>query len=162
MNPEVLINFAHSIFNFQDKIYYLSTPLTTGKLYLDKIKTKEIELNVDDSIFNLEIFNKNKYNADKLILKYKSLIKNPILNPGQLGFIKEWSHQDYRKFWSQIIKFYVENIIFVNEWEYSKGCIYEFYLANIYNIPMYNQNLEILSPDEGFSRVEFALEYMED
>lgn len=103
--------------------FYVSTPMTTGKRYLDHIRknglggktTNILEANIARS--------KEVTESVKLLHPGCSII-----NPTQWTY-EGYESNDYLAFWVMVISRYCSKIFFVDDWEYSSGCAYEFLVA---------------------------------
>jgi hypothetical protein len=68
--------------------------------------------------------------------------------------ILSWREDDWLYLWEQVIINYVQDCIFVNDWQYSNGCTYEFYIAIKNNKRCYDETLsKTISALDGYCMI---------
>lgn len=141
---------------------YISSPITTGIKLLNLINLDHKQsLLLKDEYFNDEykeiVIEQNIQSIRNFKIKNKLTETGGIIDPS--GFEEsEWSQIDYLFFWGEIIKKYVNKIIFLNEWYYSRGCIYEFYLGLKKDIKLVNENFIDLNNKDCLLCIQQAMD----
>ena len=126
-----------------NEIIYISTPINTGERYIDWyikngkfLKNNIREYNKQKEIMVIEP-NVNK--IKKFVKNLRRKVNKVIINPTTFQIHnKDWSQEDFYEFWSNVIKQLVNEIIFIDGWEYSIGCCYELLSAIKNNKKIFN------------------------
>lgn len=145
-------------------VFYCSAPITSGKRYLDWLKRIEKQFvdidSADKSYHELhfkEVINPNRKHAQKVIERLRQQTGNIVVDPTALPCISGWTQQDWRSFWQQVIERYATTAFFVNDWQYSNGCVYEFYVAQKKGIPTFNEEQQPLNLAIGIDMITEAI-----
>ena len=103
---------------------------------------------------NVTIPNEQKIQlfANQLRSKYPLVIE-----PSRLK-VSNWSQDEYNHFWTLVIKDFTKELVLLNEWEFSVGCVNEFCAAKEKGIPTLSENLSEIGLDEGIALIESALD----
>jgi hypothetical protein len=78
---------------------------------------------------------------------------DPTLVPDFIG----WDQHDYRFFWGSVIEHFVARVVFVDHWEFSSGCAYEFLIASRKSVPCFDERGNQLLPEQGRVLIENAI-----
>ena len=155
-----LIQLSSAILNSK-KATYISTPISSGKLFNNFFSSVK-DLGISEEEYKerhyKEIICVNHNNAE--ILRQKLLSENPdvvVINPGGI-FYKSWKQEDYLEFWKDFITKFVNKIIFVDEWQYSNGCVFEYSLAVDLKIPCYDANKNKIDYEQGIKLIEQVID----
>jgi hypothetical protein len=70
-----------------------------------------------------------------LVNRLRKESKDPIIDPTSVGDITGWTQNDYRSAWAQIIRAFAQRVLFVDGWQFSNGCAYEYLVAVQAGIP---------------------------
>jgi hypothetical protein len=151
--------------SFKEKeAIYISGPITTGKDFLSWYASQGRLITDKDE------YKKRHYNAVILknidtILQYAENLKNQssekIIEPASFD-VAGWTQHDYLFYWGEVIRKFVKKIVFLDGWNYSNGCIYEYYIGLINGVELVNQNLEIITTQEAISKISKSInEYKE-
>jgi hypothetical protein len=97
----------------------------------------------------------NRTRAQSVIAHLRGRIKKPIIDPAALE-LRGWKQDDYRELWRRVIETFVEEIVLLDGWEYSTGCIHEFLVACEQGLKMFTQDLTPMSPAKGRRLIESA------
>jgi len=101
------------------KAVYVSTPMTTGKNYF-LYGSKQYD-------------NSNCVQRSRTFSFFQRLYGNKyVINPTYLTPMQDnecWDHDDWMFMWRKVIKKFVYKIIFIDGWEYSRGCLSEMEFA---------------------------------
>lgn len=143
---------------------YISGPITTGKNYVNWYTThgKLIESKAE--------YKKQHYNtviAKNLdrILQFAEGVRNNgnavIIEPASFD-VAEWTQPDYLYYWGQIIVKCVGKIVFLDGWNYSNGCIYEYYAGLKIGVELVDQDFKPLNRVMAISLIENSIKECED
>lgn len=134
----------------KNKSTYISTPITNGLKVIEAIKSNS-EYN-----YNVDIIKKN-CEEGLLFATYVRSKRKYVIDPSCF-FQKNWSQDDYMCLWEQIIKTYADEIWFNDNWQYSNGCTYEFYIATINAIPTFDATGTVMDTQNGIQLLEQAIQ----
>jgi len=120
----------------KDRIIYLSTPITTGKRFVEwydnfgkePYSTKEYHLS-----HYMNVVKKNKNEAKDYAESIYERTNNVVVNPAE--FEAEFSQAEYMLLWTEFIKEFTSKIVFAPDWAYSNGCLGEFITALSNKVP---------------------------
>src|SRR5690606_11810875 len=89
----------------------------------------------------LEVIDKNTQSAQQFISDLQSRESCEVIDPSRL-YVPTWSQNDYRHFWGRVIEHLAARVIFLDGWELSNGCAYEYLVATTLNLPRLDSQLE--------------------
>lgn len=122
-----------------ERIIYISTPVTGGKLVLNsKYRNKDA------------LIAKNICLSDDFSRKIIAITGSPVVNPARL-MMKDWSQSTYINFWKRVIQAIASEVWFNNGWEYSNGCVQEYLCAVEGGIQTFNVDGERLLTCDAIS-----------
>lgn len=133
---------------------YASAPVTSGRRYYESLKN--LGTNERDAEFIKQIVQLNRNDA---VLFVQSLRERfPIvIDPTILRDITDWSQEEYRVLWSEVIEKYVNKAVFIYEWEYSNGCCFEFLCAKRVGVETMDHDMNPLSLRQASRLIQSAL-----
>jgi hypothetical protein len=147
-----------------DGIFYCSAPVTSGKRYinwLERIDKKFIDIDEADEkcreFHYKEVIEPNRKYANLIIQKLRHKTCRVVIDPTALPHIPNWTQQDWRFFWQQVIERYVTTVFFIDDWQYSNGCVYEFWVSHRKGIPVFDENQQPLSIEKGTILIQEAI-----
>jgi hypothetical protein len=85
-----------------------------------------------------------------------------VIDPTAITELPGWSQSDYRVLWSFVIKRYVHTVIFVEGWQYSDGCCYEFLIAHQTGAKTKTPSLEEISIAQGIHLIREAINELQE
>ncbi len=147
-----------------DEVLYCSSPVTSGKRYIDWLESigkKFADIDSADETYRMlhhqEVIQPNRQHAQVIIqhLRYKT--GKIVVDPTALPHIPGWTQQDWRFFWQQVIECYITTAFFVNDWQYSNGCVYEFWVAQKKGIPTFSETQQPLNLKAGMNLINEAI-----
>lgn len=135
------------------KADYLSTPITTGLDYYQLLLSEEPSQALKAKCIqdNLE----RSLHARGRV--QRALPPNDLLICPSEFYSPHWSQEEYMVFWKEVIHKYVDFVYMNDGWEYSNGCVEEFFYASGMKIPVYNLNFQPITLEEGKSMIEAAI-----
>lgn len=142
---------------------YVSTPITSGRRFADWSSGRDFDVDLSHpetyQEFLKEVLEPNSQHARKIINKLRSLFSGALIDPTALKDIDGWTQDDYRVLWAKVIKQYAGTVVFLDGWQYSNGCAYEFLIANgMSRRPsILKETLEPLTFEEGTRLIKMAV-----
>ena len=154
-----MLEVYKSVLN-QNSVLYCSAPVTSGKRYIDwleRIKKNFVDIDRADKTYHdshfEEVIEPNRKHAHHFISRLREETEQIVIDPTALPPIPEWKQQDWRSFWKQVIERYVATVFLIDDWQYSNGCVYEFWVAQKNGIPTLNQDRQILNLATGIDMI---------
>jgi hypothetical protein len=106
---------------------FLSTPITSGPRYVAWRQAQgDVVLAPDVVAANVE---DGRQHAAQLRQRYAVVI-----TPTELH-VEHWTPAHYRAFWSEVMDRYVRLIVLGDGWSLSTGCVTEFIMARVADVP---------------------------
>jgi hypothetical protein len=142
---------------------YVSTPITSGRRFADWSSGRDLEIDLSHpetyQEFLREVLKPNSEHARKIIDRLRSLFPKALIDPTALKDFEGWVQDDYRVLWARVIEQYADTVVFLDGWQYSNGCAYEFLIANrlIRRPSILHERLETLTLGNGVSLVKSAV-----
>lgn len=158
----MLLNVLTSVIENHTGVY-VSTPITSGQRFADWSSSRAMEFDLSHPEtyreFLREVLEPNSEHARTVIKELRTRFNKPLIDPTALKDIEGWIQDDYRYFWAKVIEQYAGTVVFLNGWQYSNGCAYEFLIANqVSPRPLIlKETLESLTLDEGTRLVKAAV-----
>lgn len=143
---------------------YCSTPITTGKRFfdwLDRLGASYRE--IDDATDRereahvREVIEPNVQRAREVVARLRHQANRPVIDPTAIPHIPGWTQDEWRSFWERVIERYANAVVFVDDWQFSNGCAYEFLVAQRKEIPTLAEDGRPLDLDTGISMVADAI-----
>ncbi len=141
-----------------NEILYVSTPINTGERFISWYNSVGKTLIENSTEYNEEktknVIEPNMINAKVIIKKIRQSTGKVIIDPTTFeDKTLQWSQDDFYIFWDKVIKELVNEIIFLDGWEYSIGCCCELLSAFENNINIYSQDMRKLTIEESITRL---------
>jgi len=143
---------------------YCSTPINTGPLYfqwLDRLGTDYENIDLTShwhhAAHRTEVVAPNARRANEVCEWLRVHTGKVVINPAVLELAVSWSQDEWRMFWGRVIAVFSEYVVFVDGWEFSNGCVYEFMIAAEKGIPTFDERLVELSISNGRDRIAAAI-----
>lgn len=151
---ELLLLAFKCILDSKDAIY-ISGPITTGDRHLDwHIKNRQNSSEFrNNQLHRQEVIENNIKNIELIAKSIRKISDSIVIEPASLE-LKHWIQDDYLLLWGRVIEKYVKNIVFVTNWEYSRGCVYEFYLGLINQIGLLDANMSPINIPIAINRIK--------
>jgi hypothetical protein len=142
-------------------VIYISVPITTGKQFSNQQNFSKESLKNSFSCKKRNSGCNEESNFSKVQNIINNLQKIPgqfLANPMLLNDQPGWTQDDYRVFWARFIENYVNIIIFVDGWQFSNGCVYEFLTAHKRKIPTVDERQYPLTLEQGVEMIRFSID----
>ena len=132
---------------------YISTPITTGPLFVEwTAQNRQILEGINDAeyqtLFKAEVILPNVQRAASIIEKLRWQLTGSLINPTGLN-VPGWPQYYYHLFWTEVLRQFAQRVIFLNGWEYSRGCTIEFKVAQECGIDCIDEALFPINILEG-------------
>ena len=139
---------------------YISGPITTGRNFIDWYLHHGILLRSDKisyfSRLKLDVIQKNEAAILTLAGAVRNRTNDYVIQPASL-LVPEWEQQDYIAFWLSVIDQFSKELILVDGWQYSIGCVTEYTFAKRKDLCIRTQGGVILGVQEGAELVMNAI-----
>ena len=139
---------------------YVASPFTTGRRasrWLNENGVIDSEVQLSNASFRARVVEQNKARAGAFVHGLRAQRSVPVIAPTELPDIQGWTQSDYHFFWGQVIEKYIETVVFLNDWEYSSGCAYEFFVAQRTRVPTVREDLTPLTRRAGEALLDEAI-----
>jgi len=155
---EAIVSILDSVIEGRSA-YYLSTPMTTGKSSVEPRHTAAMDKSIPEPLrgHRRETTYRNHAYVRRLVHRLRRSLASPVINPMAIADLPGWTQSDYRVFSAQVIERYVHTVIFVDDWQYSLGCSYEFLVARQTGAKTVTHSLEEVSVAEGIRSIRGAI-----
>jgi hypothetical protein len=108
----------------------------------------------------------NCEHAQDIISNLRKKFPNVVIDPTALKDIDGWTQDDYRYLWGRVIEQYATTVVFIDGWQYSNGCSYEFlvsYQSASDHCPLVlDENLKPLTLEQGLKLIRAAMSEMKE
>lgn len=147
---------------------YISVPITSGWRLADWVNSRKVQVdlsNVKTYVeFQRKVLEPNYQHAQNIIRNLRKQFTDVVIDPTAFRDVEGWSQNDYRYLWGRVIEQYVGTVVFIDGWQYSNGCSYEFLVAvkcsDGGRRSLLNERLEPLTLEIGLSLIEKAIAEM--
>jgi len=147
---------------------YVSVPITTGHRFLGWYRQDGCKLDPASPAYKeahkRRVIESNKEEAKKKIagLRQRCQPAYPVLIDPSAFDWPEWTQDDYRYFWGKVIERYVKTVIFLDGWQYSNGCAFEFLMSMLTGTETLNERLAVIDPQAGLDLISGAIKELSD
>ncbi|MGH9957030.1 MAG: hypothetical protein ACREBC_07855 [Pyrinomonadaceae bacterium] len=161
---EALLNILASVIVDRTAVY-VSVPITSGRRLADWLTSRNLEFDPSHpetyAEFQREVLSPNYEHAQKTIGGLRKQFAAVVVDPTALKDIDGWVQDDYRYLWGRVIELYTRTVVFIDGWQYSNGCSYEFLVSQECSDGerrfVLNEQLEPLTLKTGLSLIQSAI-----
>ncbi len=111
--------------------------------------------------FQREVLEPNCEHAQEIIGNLRTKFPNVVIDSTALKDIDGWTQDDYRYLWGKVIEQYATTVVFIDGWQYSNGCSYEFLIsyqsASDHCPSVLDENLKPLTLEQGLTLIKAAI-----
>jgi hypothetical protein len=135
--------------------WYLSSPITTGARFESWRSEEYLPRHHPDysAQHKQMVVEPNLREAITFASKLRGL-GHIVIVPAELPDIPGWTQSDYRFAWGEVIRMFVSTAVFMNGWETSSGCCYEFLVAAELGLPILGQDMTEVSLPSGIKLID--------
>jgi hypothetical protein len=119
---------------------YVSSPITSGRRFLEA---------TDSKASRSALVAQNLRSSGQVVERLRSENPGSIIYAAGMEDIPGWEQDDYRSFWGAVIERFAVRAVFLDDWEFSNGCSYEFLVCSRNGIPCEDQEHGELSIEAG-------------
>lgn len=145
---------------------YVSTPITTGRRFLEWARQKDGTLQPGSDEYRREhlehVVRPNREHVAPLVRDLRKLCDAVVIDPTSLEDVPGWQQFDYHGFWAEVIRRYVRTVVVVDGWQYSSGCAYELATALEAGIEVQDETLTPIDLDAAIRQVREAIHDLEE
>jgi hypothetical protein len=149
---------------------YVSAPITSGRRLAHWLSSRNVEFDPSHpesyAEFQREVLEPNCEHAQDIIRNLRTKFPNVVIDPTALKDIDGWTQDDYRCLWARVIEQYATTVVFIDGWQFSNGCSYEFlvsYQSATDHCPLVlDENLQPLTPDQGLTLIRAAINELKE
>lgn len=149
-----------NIANAHRQATYISTPITTGKLFVDWYCQRGHSLQPDSREYKeshkANVVLPNTQRAARWVELLRWRHSALVIDPRTLT-VAGWNQEQYREFWTTVLKKHARQAIFLDGWSFSHGCAIEFLEAQKHGVECIDSNFKHLSTDTGLSVISNAI-----
>jgi hypothetical protein len=141
---------------------YCSAPVTSGKYYFEWLERTGKRFEDVDAIeigsreaHSAAVIEANRSHSLRVVgdlRRNRSYVIDPSAVAGQPG----WTQADWLDLWEEVIALYASEVVFVDGWEYSYGCVHEFWFAQTREIPTYDERGQPLTRTQSLEMISAA------
>jgi hypothetical protein len=160
---QILLELFTSVIDGRNAVY-LSAPITSGKRFSNWYNQNGKTLDYKNPDYHRnhlrEVIEPNRAHAKDIVRKLRNDLKGILIDPTAVPDFPRWTQDDYRTFWALVIERYVHTVVFMDGWQYSLGCSYEFLIACRIGALTFDEYQRPLSIDEGMALIQTAISDM--
>jgi hypothetical protein len=133
---------------------YVSSPITTGPRL---IRWHEAKSRSDaQNSFEQEVLRPNLAKAKEAVAIIRETAQVPVIDPTALPEQEEWTQDDYRFLWGRVIELFALEVVFLEGWEFSSGCTYEYLVATNVGLPTRSYDRTPIALPDALTRIRRA------
>jgi hypothetical protein len=144
---------------------YVSAPFTSGKRFSEWCRTWAGTLDRSSQEYRAahrrEVIEPNKEHAHAIVRQLRARFRKPVIDPTALPDIPGWTQGDYHSFWARFIESYADTVVFLDGWQYSNGCSYEFLTADRCKATLLDERCRPLGREETIRLIHQAIDELE-
>ena len=128
---EALVGMLASVVADRTAVY-VATPITSGRLLLEWYDSRGPGLDLGTSEYRSAhrrcVIEPNLARGADAVRRLRAALRRVVIEPSAVN-LEGWQQADYYVLWATIIRRYADTVVFLDGWEYSEGCAYEFFTA---------------------------------
>ncbi len=109
-----------------------------------------------------EVIEHNRAHAARVARWLRASCGATLVDPTRLEDLPGWTQDDYRAFWALVVERFACRAFFLDDWQYSNGCSYEFPTARRGGVPTFDERERPLSLADGTRLIRSAVAEMRE
>jgi len=158
VQQKIILQAFECAFN-ERSVTYLSGPITTGPRFIEwYFKTgKSLGSSSDPYLSSLRenVIQPNEVALKSAAANFRAKLL-AVIEPGSLQ-VTGWKQTDYHLLWVRVIERFIARLIMLDGWQFSTGCVIEFYEAIKRGIPVERPDSSPISAADGAALVQSAV-----
>ncbi len=141
---------------------YMSAPITSGRRYSAwrlRAGGREPEPGREEEM-RREVVEHNRAHAARVAQWLRASCGATLVDPTRLEDLPGWTQDDYRAFWALVVERFACRVFFLDDWQFSNGCSYEFLTAWRCGVPTFDEREGALTLAEGARLIRAAVAEM--
>ena len=143
-----------------NRVTYVSAPITGGKRFVEWFCGEGHSLATNPKDYATRFCDEVKARNIETAQQFTDQLRTGgeiAISPAAFD-IPHWTQNDYRHLWGLVIRDHVRRVFFLDGWEYSNGCAFEFYTAINCDVQVLTEGGTAISRVQGFHALEHALD----
>jgi hypothetical protein len=145
---------------------YCSAPITTGLRFVRWFEQLPNHSDLNDPTvkteFAAKVVTPNCQSAQVFANKLRVKLNSPVIDPSRVPAIDGWGQDKWLPFWARVIRTYAHTVAFIDNWEYSAGCVYEFYIATESGRATIDERGNVLTLDGALAMIRLAAKTIDE
>jgi hypothetical protein len=146
------------------KAIYASSELTSGRRVYDILekhglwKKEDLQKKLKKTKYKSIVSDPNVQEARNFASRILQDPRGgpPVISPAPFE-APGWSQEEYLEFWKTVIQKHVRATWFNENWEFSNGCTFEFFVSLEAGLPTFDHHGNPLSCEEGINLIQAAM-----
>ena len=138
---------------------YVSTPITTGRRFVEWRAGAGAGLDPDDPAYAYEhllhVIQPNRAHIAPVVESLRQRFPR-VIDPTAFEDVAGWEQHDYHGLWAGVIERFANQVVFAEGWTFSSGCVYELAAAIRAGIPLFEESGRPLAVDEALASARVA------
>lgn len=155
---EALLNVLSTAVEGRGAVY-MSAPITSGRRYSAwrlRLGGQTPQPGNEEEL-RREVVEHNREHAARVAREIRSSCGATLIDPTRLEDLPGWTQDDYRTFWALVVERFALKVLFIDDWQYSNGCSYEFLTARRCGVPTFDERERSLSLADGMRLIRSAV-----
>ncbi len=160
---EVMLNVLSTAVEGRAAVY-MSAPITSGRRYSAwrmRLGGRAPQPGHEEEL-KREVVEHNRAHAERVAQWLRASCGATLVDPTRLEDLPGWTQDDYRTFWALVVERFACRAFFLDDWQYSNGCSYEFLTAWRCGAPTFDERGASLPLTEGMRLIRSAIGEMRE
>jgi hypothetical protein len=148
---------------------YCSAPITSGERFTQWVHRSGHRLaNLDEATtaqrdaHRVEVIEPNVKHASKVVERLRAHNSQIVIDPTAINHLAGWQQSDWLEFWLEVIRNYAKQVVFVDGWQFSSGCVQEYLAAINGHLPTYDERMQPISVASAVLLIRSAMKEIAD
>ena len=141
---------------------YVSAPITTG-LRFAEWRSGLVQDDVRHSSLKAQhrerVVIPNIAAAREVVRRVRrTFSETVVIDPTALPDLPGWGQSEYRELWRHVVERFAKIVVFVDGWQFSEGCCYEYWVAHSSGATTLDSKSAPLPPGQALELIRAAIE----